>query len=112
MKLMVNRRSADVRLTPNYGGQPLLASHLSRDPFNRPAGTGQFSSCLQALRAWLRSCCPSGTKYILPAEALIKLAFTGLKPCTCLAPIFRPEAAQSVARSGQNSLAQPRVYPG
>jgi len=28
----------------------------------------------QALRARLRSCCPSGTRYILRAEALIKLA--------------------------------------
>src|ERR1700722_11491818 len=81
MKLMVNRRTADVRLTPNYGGQPLLASHLNRDPFNRPAGTGQFSSCLQALRAWLRSCCPSGTKYILPAEAFITLRQLGSSPC-------------------------------
>jgi hypothetical protein len=67
MKLKVNRRSADVRLTPNYGGQPSpekrktfwtsfnlagvpalapasagrrLASNRKRDPFNRPAGTG------------------------------------------------------------------------
>jgi hypothetical protein len=35
---------------------------------------------LQALRAWLLLCCPSGTKYILPVETLIKLALMGLKP--------------------------------
>jgi hypothetical protein len=29
---------------------------------------------------WLRSDCPSGTKYILRAEALIKLAFMGFQP--------------------------------
>jgi hypothetical protein len=57
--------------------ESLLESNLSRDPFNRPAGTGLFSSYLQALRAWLRSYCPSGTKYILPFEALIKLVPMG-----------------------------------
>jgi hypothetical protein len=31
----------------------MLASNLSRNPFNRPAGTGLFSSCLQARSAWL-----------------------------------------------------------
>jgi hypothetical protein len=40
-----------------------IASHLSQDRFNRPAGTGLFSSGSQALRAWLRSGYPSGTKY-------------------------------------------------
>jgi hypothetical protein len=30
MKLKVNRRSADVRLTPNYGGQPSPAGGVSR----------------------------------------------------------------------------------
>jgi hypothetical protein len=45
------------------------------DGFNRPAGTGLFSSSSQALRAWLLSCCPSGTKDT--AEALLKLAFMG-----------------------------------
>jgi hypothetical protein len=44
----------------------------------------------QALRAWLRSCCPSGTKYILPVEALIKLALIGLKPW---AKFFSPSGA-------------------
>jgi hypothetical protein len=58
----------------------MLASKLGRDPFNCPAGTRLFFACLQALRAWLRSCCPSGTKYILFVEALIKLALMGLKP--------------------------------
>jgi hypothetical protein len=48
--------------------------------FNRPAGTGLFSSCRQALRAWLLSCCPSGTRYILPFEDLIKLALMGFQP--------------------------------
>jgi hypothetical protein len=50
----------------------LLASDLSRDRFNRPAGTGYFPHDsrhfvpgFQALRAWLLSRCPSGTKAIL-----------------------------------------------
>jgi hypothetical protein len=33
-----------------------------------------------ALRAWLLSCCPSGKKYILPVEDLIKLALMGVNP--------------------------------
>jgi hypothetical protein len=47
-----------------------------------PYPTGRlFGSALsQALRAWLRSSCPSGTKYILPTEPLIKLALTGWVP--------------------------------
>jgi hypothetical protein len=39
-----------------------------------------LSNVQTALRAWLRSCCPSGTKYILPVEALIKLALIGFRP--------------------------------
>ena len=44
-----------------------------------PSPTGRFFGGLlsQALRAWLRSCCPSGTKYILSAEALTKLELMG-----------------------------------
>jgi hypothetical protein len=44
-----------------------------------PYPTGRFSRWTpsQALRARLLSCCPSGTKYILRAEALIKLALMG-----------------------------------
>jgi hypothetical protein len=47
-----------------------------------PYPTGRFSwwTLFQALRARLLSCCPSGTKYILRAEALIKLALMGLSP--------------------------------
>ena len=33
--------------------------------FNRPSGTGPLCIDTQALRAWLRSACPSGTKAIL-----------------------------------------------
>ena len=43
---------------------------LSQDRFNRPAGTRLFSSSFQALRAWLLSCCPSGTKTIRPSKGL------------------------------------------
>jgi hypothetical protein len=39
-----------------------------------PYGTVLSGDASQALRAWLRSDCPSGTKYILRTEALIKLA--------------------------------------
>jgi hypothetical protein len=53
-----------------------------------PYPTGRFSrwTLSLALRARLRSCCPSG-KYILRAEALIKLAPMGL---TLLSPGFQP----------------------
>jgi hypothetical protein len=39
-----------------------------------PYGTVLSGDASQALRAWLRSDCPSGTKYILRPDALIKLA--------------------------------------
>jgi hypothetical protein len=34
-----------------------------------PYGTVLCGTLFQALCAWLQSCCPSGTKYILPWEA-------------------------------------------
>jgi hypothetical protein len=45
-----------------------------------PYGTDFSEDASQALRAWLRSYCPSGTKYIFRAEALIKLALWGFNP--------------------------------
>src|SRR6202035_5517903 len=42
-----------------------------------PYGTALWVGATQALRAWLRSCCPSGTK---PIEAWIKLALMGFHP--------------------------------
>jgi hypothetical protein len=43
---------------------------FSKSPNSRPSTS----------RAWLRSGCPSGTKYILTVEALIKLALMGFTP--------------------------------
>src|SRR5271163_3869187 len=34
--------------------------------FDRPSGTGPFCIDTQALRAWLRSACPSGTRHEVP----------------------------------------------
>jgi hypothetical protein len=47
-----------------------------------PYPTGRFSgwALSQALRARLQSHCPSGTKYILRAETLIRLALMDLNP--------------------------------
>jgi hypothetical protein len=53
-------KSASDDVRPGFGCHEWF---LSQDRFNRPAGTGLFSSSSQALRAWLLSCCPSGTKY-------------------------------------------------
>src|ERR1700726_562900 len=36
--------------------------------FDRPSGTGALCIATQALRAWLLSACPSGTKAIRPAD--------------------------------------------
>jgi hypothetical protein len=44
-----------------------------------PYGTVLSGDASQALRAWLRSYCPSGTKYILRPEALITLALMGFE---------------------------------
>jgi hypothetical protein len=56
----------------------------------------------QCDRAWLRSHCPSGTKYILRAEALIKLALRAPFRSGCLARsagnVTREEAANPPRR--------------
>jgi hypothetical protein len=49
--------------------------------FDRPSGTGPLCIATRALRAWLRSACPSGTKAIRPSKRqTIILALMGLKP--------------------------------
>src|SRR6202022_3097297 len=58
----------------------MLASNLSRDAFNRPAGTGLFSKWLQALRAWLLSSCPPGTKYHSCPRSVLKKELTKRPP--------------------------------
>jgi hypothetical protein len=55
-------------------------SEISAPDHALPYGTVLSGSLSQALRAWLRSCCPSGTKYILRVEALIKLALMRVNP--------------------------------
>jgi hypothetical protein len=51
------------------------------DDFDRPSGTRPVCIANQALRAWLQSTCPSGTKAIRPLYRLtIILALMGLKP--------------------------------
>jgi hypothetical protein len=55
-------------------GRPL---GLAAPDHTVPYGTVLSGDAAQALRAWLRLYCPSGTKYILRAEALIKLALMG-----------------------------------
>jgi hypothetical protein len=43
-----------------------------------PPGRGSFCITTQALRAWLLSCCPSGTKSIRPSKRLtVILALIG-----------------------------------
>jgi hypothetical protein len=53
--------------------EPIIA--VSRGPFRANSGGENYpgTSCLAL------SCCPSGTKYILPAEPFMKLALSGLK---------------------------------
>jgi hypothetical protein len=53
---------AFARLTPEL--------RLAPPEFNRPSGTGTLCIATQALRAWLRSRCPSGTKAIRPSKGL------------------------------------------
>jgi hypothetical protein len=48
-------KSAPDDVRPDFGCHEWF---LSQDRFNRPAGTGLFSSSSQALRAWLLSGCP------------------------------------------------------
>ena len=50
--------------------------------FDRPSGTGPFCIDIQALRAWLRSACPSGTKAIRLSKHLtiILVSAYGSKP--------------------------------
>jgi hypothetical protein len=69
---------------------------------------GSRRSLSQALRARLRSCCPSGTKYVLRANVLIKLALAGLKP---RAESCSPSAlGQRLARLFQLRSARPISY--
>ena len=49
--------------------------------FDRPSGTEPLCIAPQALRAWLLSACPSGTKAIRPSRRLpIILALMGITP--------------------------------
>jgi hypothetical protein len=66
------------RLRPGGRSKSLSVPQCQQDRFNRPAGTGPFSSLFQALRAWLgvwdiytRSCrlenlCPEGARELSP----------------------------------------------
>jgi hypothetical protein len=48
---------------------PFLSPGTEND-FDRPSGTGPLCIVTQALCAWLRSACPSGTKAIHPSKCL------------------------------------------
>jgi hypothetical protein len=52
-------------------GETVCPSAREWPRFNRPAGTGSILFIVQALRVWLLSCCPSGTK-IQPQSELAK----------------------------------------
>src|SRR5271166_6674125 len=45
--------------------------------FDRPSGTGSFCIATQALRTWLLSCCPSGTKYAEAAKSSVETFTAG-----------------------------------
>src|ERR1700760_4790716 len=45
-------------------------TNISDHDFDRPSGTGSLYIATQALRAWLRSACPSGTKALRPSKDL------------------------------------------
>jgi hypothetical protein len=45
-------------------------TNISDHDFDRPSGTGPLYIVAQALRAWLLSACPSGTKAIRPSKGL------------------------------------------
>jgi hypothetical protein len=55
----------------------VLTTNISgtANDFDRPSGTGALCIATQALRAWLRSACPSGTKG--HCRPRIKLALMG-----------------------------------
>jgi hypothetical protein len=55
--------------------------------FNRPSGTGPLCIDTQALRTWLLSACPSGTKAIEVPQIILALmrVYPGLAQKTCLA---------------------------
>ena len=77
--------SSQARSAWNYEeNSPVLAGRLNRsqlrsdssknklsgtdNDFDRPSGTGPLCIDTQALRAWLLSVCPSGTKAIRPSK--------------------------------------------
>jgi hypothetical protein len=45
-----------------------LGGIAKQNGINRPSGTGALCIATQALRAWLLSACPSGTKAIRPSK--------------------------------------------
>jgi hypothetical protein len=72
---------AGVRRCPTWDGLSTRKSPGSGvSDHTVPYGKVLLEGASQALRARLRSYCPFGTKYILRAEALIKLALMGLSP--------------------------------
>jgi hypothetical protein len=58
--------------------------------FDRPSGTGPLCIATQALRAWLRSACPSGTKAIRPSkrQTIILALMWGINPIRWTPPDF------------------------
>jgi hypothetical protein len=67
-----------------------------------PSGTGCFCIGIQALRTWLLSRCPSGTKYIHPPR--LCLSAYGLKPWERHPQRNRPE------RAPEKTLATTYIY--
>jgi hypothetical protein len=72
--------------------------------FGRPSGTGFSESATQALRAWLRSARPAGTKAIRPPKGLAdKLAPMGENPAL-MALFAEPSGHLLILSKPQTSL--------
>jgi hypothetical protein len=68
-----------------------------------PSGRGPLGIATQALRAWLLSDCPSGTKAFRPSKRLIIiLALMGRNPGPALSKRLRVEGLSRVALRGIN----------
>jgi hypothetical protein len=74
----------------------LLASHLSQDPFNRPAGTGLFSHDSRHFVPGYYQAVPLGQKTCSPPRLRIKLALMGHRPQAAIGSRFQ--------RAGKNSV--------
>jgi hypothetical protein len=86
------------------------AFNLSWDRSIVPLGRGHFPHEFQALRAWLRSCCPSGTKPFRPSDDRKKSMLNSIRP-RCIGepayPVAKPRPETVPRRENVKSATYP-----